>query len=641
MSSHLPATHSTIVERQSRFDAVLGELAQLASQGPSASEFYWRLLESIGREVAASAGAVYEDAGSRPMPLLARIGDEADLADATRAIIGGHVETGGPQGTCRWEGRCLLAAVCRDAVPVAWLGLEFERDLAFEAKGGIERFVAAVAEVASSYEIRNHIQRVQRNLSDREALLKLWHLVEEIPNPDEAAWRFVNDARRVMGCDRFAILIKEGRRSRFWKLSDLARPDRHSDYVRQAEELASKVPDGVFEAWVGVAGIEPPAPPLDRLLSEQSAVSGARSSGLLNLGEKRKGIEEGNAVLLIENFDAPLGVEDVVRISELRSDLELVVGTLIERKLRQSFAGRLLRPFHRLGFSRSVVWALAIVACALVLLIPVPFTVVARGELLPASRREIFAPADGVVRQLAVRHNQSVEAGGLLAVLDSAELEAERSRLRGLLSAAQEEFNAAELARVGDVPTPPRGDWRTEKPAALAEELRIRRDSLRQQLDLVERQLDEMTLRSPIEGTVITFSLQNRLESRPVRRGQSLLQVADLDQDWELRLRVPEQDAGYVLDASGGGKQSLKIKFLVTSDPAKTFETQLTSIALVTHRDRDAESVVNATAFVPKGEIERPRPGASVIAKVDCGRRSLGFVWFHEVVNAVRSRLFL
>jgi hypothetical protein len=35
------------------------------------------------------------------------------------------------------------------------------------------------------------------------------------------------------------------------------------------------------------------------------------------------------------------------------------------------------------------------------------------------------------------------------------------------------------------------------------------------------------------------------------------------------------------------------------------------------------------------------RPGATVVARVHCGRRSLAYVWLHEFWEAVRLRLFL
>jgi hypothetical protein len=51
---------------------------------------------------------------------------------------------------------------------------------------------------------------------------------------------------------------------------------------------------------------------------------------------------------------------------------------------------------------------------------------------------------------------------------------------------------------------------------------------------------------------------------------------------------------------------------------------------------------VLVTVDVAKDELaaERRRPGATVIARVACGRRSIGYVWFHDFYAAVRKRLW-
>ena len=33
-------------------------------------------------------------------------------------------------------------------------------------------------------------------------------------------------------------------------------------------------------------------------------------------------------------------------------------------------------------------------------------------------------------------------------------------------------------------------------------------------------------------------------------------------------------------------------------------------------------------------------PGASVTAKIHCGRASIGYVWFHSLISAVQKGLF-
>ena len=56
-------------------------------------------------------------------------------------------------------------------------------------------------------------------------------------------------------------------------------------------------------------------------------------------------------------------------------------------------------------------------------------------------------------------------------------------------------------------------------------------------------------MRSPVAGQVITWDLYNRLNQRPVERGQLLLQIADPENEWQLELKVPDDRIGHVIRA--------------------------------------------------------------------------------------------
>jgi hypothetical protein len=53
----------------------------------------------------------------------------------------------------------------------------------------------------------------------------------------------------------------------------------------------------------------------------------------------------------------------------------------------------------------------------------------------------------------------------------------------------------------------------------------------------------------------------------------------------------------------------------------------------------DEGNVVQLRVAIDKSDLKELRRGAGVIAKVDCGRRALGFVWFHDVWEFVESRV--
>ena len=53
----------------------------------------------------------------------------------------------------------------------------------------------------------------------------------------------------------------------------------------------------------------------------------------------------------------------------------------------------------------------------------------------------------------------------------------------------------------------------------------------------------------------------------------------------------------------------------------------------------DGQTVVRLVAKPDRQENESQRPGATVVARVQCGRASLGYVWLHDLWDAVRSWL--
>lgn len=42
---------------------------------------------------------------------------------------------------------------------------------------------------------------------------------------------------------------------------------------------------------------------------------------------------------------------------------------------------------------------------------------------------------------------------------------------------------------------------------------------------------------------------------------------------------------------------------------------------------------------IDKRELPDPRPGATVTAKIYCGRRPLGYVYLHDLIAFIQSRI--
>jgi hypothetical protein len=55
-------------------------------------------------------------------------------------------------------------------------------------------------------------------------------------------------------------------------------------------------------------------------------------------------------------------------------------------------------------------------------------------------------------------------------------------------------------------------------------------------------------------------------------------------------------------------------------------------------RGDDGNTVLIKVA-IDKNELPQLRPGASVVAKLHCGRRSEGYVWFHDLIEFVQAKI--
>jgi HlyD family secretion protein len=217
--------------------------------------------------------------------------------------------------------------------------------------------------------------------------------------------------------------------------------------------------------------------------------------------------------------------------------------------------------------------------------------IAAQGRVVAASRPTLFSPAAGIVT-LRVRGGQSVQAGEVLAVVASPELESRLQQERATLDALRSDASRIQLSvrqqnltneqRVAlaevELAAAERGVERNQKLADLGllnqidreraidalavsrlglEQARQRvgiekemldfqlRDARsraeRQQLVVrdVERQVSELDIRAPFAGQVATLSVE---DADAVLRGQPLVGVVDLS-EFEIEINIPESYA--------------------------------------------------------------------------------------------------
>jgi multidrug efflux pump subunit AcrA (membrane-fusion protein) len=85
----------------------------------------------------------------------------------------------------------------------------------------------------------------------------------------------------------------------------------------------------------------------------------------------------------------------------------------------------------------------------------------------------------------------------------------------------------------------------------------------------------------------------------------------------------------------------LPVTFQLGTDPGNIRRGTVASISPATELSTETQPIVRVAADLDDQSTGQFRPGATVVAHLRCGRRSLGYVWLHELWEAMRLRLFL
>lgn len=545
------------------------------------------------------------------------------------------------------------------ATTVALIEILVRADASPATYRGYEQYLSAVCELAADFHTFADLRRLRREDAYRAQLLELGRLAHRQLDLTETAYTVVNEGRRVLTCDRLSVLVDRGRGCRLLATSGVGRIERRSGVARrleQAAELVRRTDEPAFYADGQCDGL----PPVAEALEQHAEESHARQIAALplrrpniNADENSKGSRSRQRqskpliVLIAEQFNAQQGTVDRDRLVEVGEVVTTAMYNALE--VSRQPLGWLLHPLGRAvrqitdHLSRSLIIAgtLAGLIAALVFL-PADFTIEAHGTLQPAVRREVFAPRGGLVDEVLVKHGTDVNAGQPLVRLRDPSLELEIKRVRGELDTAQRQVDAVRATRTNRAvrDASPTDAYRL---SAEERELDQRLSNLRRELELLDHERDELVVKSPIAGRVLTWDLSHRLVARPVERGEVLLTVADLAADWQLELDVPDDRIGHLMAAQQEIQTDLPVKFRLSSDDREQHSGHISEVCMTASVNQDQNKTAKPTVLVkvaldslkPSDASEDDlRPRVSARAQIVCGRRPLGYVWLHDLWDA-------
>ena len=671
------------VERAKReIQGLVHEIAELSRSQISPAEFYDALLNKVVAALAAPGGAVWtiSDAGGlqleyqinlRQTGLIDNPVGQAQhgrllrqvLEGSDGALVAPHSGTG--EATDNDENAAanptefllVLAPVHNDQGAQGVVEVFQRTGARVTTQRGYLRFLLQVCEFAGDFLKARRLRHLSEKQTLWEQLETFTRTAHEKLDVRATAYTIANEGRRLIGCDRVSVAIRRGGSCAIEAVSGQDTFDKRSNVTVLLGKLATAVAKTGEDVWYS-GDTSDLAPQVEAALDAYVDESHTKAIAILPLTEphdeeaKFTSEEEHDparviGALLVEQMvdsRTPDGFLQRVEVVRTHSATALTNALEYEGLFLMPvwrFLGRGTRYFRGRALPKTLAIVGSLVAfLAFMCFYPAQFKLEGDGKLLPTVRQHVWAEENGEVQQVLVDHDELVTKGELLVVQRSRDLEKEFEATRGELRAAIERRLATRSQISGD-----RSFSEADRSQRAAEirQLNEQIKSLETQMELLRQKQELLQIRSPISGRVVTWNPEERLLGRPVNRGEELLEVADPTSDWELEVYMPEYRMGHIAKAQTASAEKLPVTFFLATNPRQQLQGQVVEIHRSAEvRGEDGNTVIVRVSFDQQAlrETNRdPKIGAGATAKVHCGRRAIGYVWFHDLVDFVRAKI--
>jgi multidrug efflux pump subunit AcrA (membrane-fusion protein) len=645
------------------FESLLSELSEIAKSDVPFEPFAKSLLEKSVQILAAASGAIWMSDGRSPLQMECQVGPEIasglagersheKLLECARSIgdtlvlSPGETMVGGQALENLSDFTLLIGPLKLDQDVVGLVEIFQRSSASVAAVRGNRRVLGLVCELASDHLRRRELRVLRDERTRSRQLDEFRERIHGSLDLQMVAYEVANAGSQYIGCDRLSVAIRKGRRYALLAVSGLDTIHRRSNVVRCLQLLSSRVAQGGEPVWYDGGSSEELAPQVVDALRQYADDAHPRMIGLIPLRsgsqEIRRKRRHPLGVLIVEQFNSLIDKPMRERSEQAARESGLALANALRYRALPTipFARRRTnvsgQPSAMLAKILAIVAGLSLIAS--LFFIRADFDVYADGELQPDEQQHVFAPLDGQVASIAVKHGDRVAAGAVLLEMRSPELELESQRVQGEFETTQKRLSAIDSSLLEINAANEKDETRFNQLAAEQQALQQVQTSLKEQLALLRAQREQLVVHAPMAGTVTTWDLEQLLLNRPVQRGQQMLNIANLDGPWIAELKVRDDRIGHVLQAKKRANP-MTASFQLATSRGVDYKGTVRKIASRTEVADDKTSVVRVTLDVDKKNIRELRPGATIHAKIHCGRESLAYVWFHDVVEAVLNWL--
>jgi hypothetical protein len=470
----------------------------------------------------------------------------------------------------------------------------------------------------------------------------------------ETAAEIANESRRVLGCDRVSVIGFQRNRAKIVAVSGQPSVNRRSNTVRGLEAVSTNVLRAGEELWY--PSVDPLPPQINHALEDYFLESVAKNIAIIPLKDRRPKPDPDEerkekpprifAGLVVEYLNESVPHEAVsAPIDQVARHSENALRNAHQHRSLFLYGlwnllgkSRVITKLRNLPITLAVVFGIILLVAALTF-IPADFNISSDGNLVPKNREDVFARVDGTVTTIKVGHKSEVKAGETLLQLESNDLDLKRQQTLGELEQAADRLKTINAALHGSQSAAANSAQRRQDLLLEQKQLEASRVSLQKQLEIIKEEAAKLNVVAERDGTVLTWNVADQLQDRPVRQGELLMELADLNGGWQLELNLPDRRIGHVLEAQRQLEEGLKVTFILASDPSRRFEGHVTEVSRKTEVNMEKGQTIRVAVDIDAEDMPFLHSSTGVTAKIHCGKRKLGYVWLHDVFEFVQSKV--
>ena len=675
---------------------LVAEVVELSKSEIEPSEFYAAMMDKAISALAAIGGVVWIQEEGAPLQLEYQVNlRQTGLAESETAqlqhgrllqqvlekgepaLIPPHSGAGGsddgdPEAAANPTDYLLVLAPIVSDRGIDGLVEIFQRSGARPTtQRGYLRFLKQICELAGEYVKTRRLRHFTHKQTLWEQLEAFTGLVHQALDSRETAYTIANEGRRLIGCDRVTVALRKGTKYQISAISGQDTFDKRSNVVRLLRNLVTAVAKTGDDLWFD-GDTSDLAPQVEKVVNAYVDESHTKQLAVLPLREadneeekpgerkvkKRENILGAIVIEQLVDQQQPEGMMQRIDVVRRHSSTSLTNA--------QEFEGLFLLPLWRLlgktqvlvtarNLPKTILATVAIAgAIAAMCLVPYDFTVIADGKLLPEVRQDVFASIDGRVEEVPVDTGNLVQEGQLLVRQESRDLDYQMIQLDGEYQKTLEDISSTDyqLRSLSGASGEEREMVERQQLLGRLEQLRKTIDSLARQQALLDIKEDSLKVLSPINGKVVTWDIQELLKGRKVAAGQRLMKIADTTSPWELEIYVPEAKMGHIVAhwqklQAKDPNAKLDVEFVLATHTGEPITGRVEKVDTSAEVHGEDGNTVRMRVSFPqealKELVKDPstelKVGADVKAKVLCGQRAIGYVWFSDLFEFVQSRI--